>query len=120
MEARNVLPVLQGMIKVATAVQLRLNVNTLALDDDVRGRLVRLAGKRLTDEGVLIIDAHRYRTQEQNRQDALERLVELVRKAAARPRTRKKTRPTLASKLERLHKKRQRSEVKKLRRRVDD
>jgi ribosome-associated protein len=74
----------------------------------------------MTEEGVLIIDAHRYRTQEQNRQDALDRLVELVRKAAAKPKTRRKTRPTLASQLERLDKKRQRGEVKKLRRRVED
>jgi ribosome-associated protein len=111
----------QNVNKVATAVQLRFDVlNSPSLDQDVKDRLVRKAGARMTGDGILLIDAHRYRTQEQNRQDALERLVELVRKAAEKPKLRKRTRPTLASQQERLERKRQRSETKKLRHRVED
>ncbi len=81
----------QNVNKVATAVQLRFDVaHSASLPDDVRGRLTRLAGKRLTKEGYLVIDARRFRTQEQNRKDAIARLVSLVRQAAQRPKIRKR------------------------------
>jgi ribosome-associated protein len=109
----------QNVNKVATAVQLRFDVaNSTSLPDDVRERLIRIAGKRLTEDGVLLIDAHRHRTQEQNRQDALERLEALIRQAAQPPKTRRKTRPTAASKKRRLERKRRRGELKRLRRSV--
>jgi len=106
----------QNVNKVATAVQLRFDVvKSPSLSDDVRDRLISLARKRITEEGVLIIDARRFRTQGANRQDAIERLVELIRKAAQEPQIRRKTRPTLASKTRRLETKRHRSETKRLR-----
>ncbi|MDX1252995.1 MAG: aminoacyl-tRNA hydrolase [Gammaproteobacteria bacterium] len=109
----------QNVNKVATAVQLRFDAaHSPALPDDVRARLMKLAGRRMTVEGVLIIDARRFRTQLQNRQDALERLVELIRKATEKPLPRKKTKPTLASKKRRLESKRRHGEAKGLRGRV--
>jgi len=109
----------QNVNKVATAVQLKFNVaNSPSLPNGVRQRLIRIAGKRMTEEGVLIIDARRYRTQGQNRRDAIQRLVGLVRLAAERPRPRKKTRPSMATKKRRLESKRRRSETKRMRRRV--
>jgi ribosome-associated protein len=109
----------QNVNKVATAVQLRFDAaNTSSLPDDVRERLFSLAGKRMTKDGVLIIDARQYRTQERNRQDAIERLVELIRSAAQKPKRRRKTKPTRESKRRRLQSKRRRGEVKRLRRRV--
>ena len=106
----------QNVNKVATAVQLRFDVaKSPSLSKDVRDRLVLLARKRITEEGVLIIDARRFRTQGANRRDAIERLVELIRKAAQEPRIRRKTRPTLASKTRRLETKRHRTETKRLR-----
>jgi ribosome-associated protein len=85
------------------------------LSDDVAVRLARLAGRRLTRDGVLVITAQRHRTQERNRADALERLVDLIRTAAVRPTPRRPTRPTLGSKLRRLEGKKRRSGVKSLR-----
>jgi ribosome-associated protein len=79
----------------------------------VKERLERLAGRRLTNDGVLIITAQRFRTQERNREDALERLVALIRQATERPKPRRPTRPTLASKHRRLEAKGRRSEIKK-------
>jgi len=109
----------QKVNKVATAVQLRFDVrHSPSLPDDVRQRLTRLAGKRMTDDGVLIIEARRFRTQEQNRQDAINRLVELIRRAARKPRSRRKTQPTAASKQRRLESKRRRSDTKRWRRPV--
>jgi ribosome-associated protein len=109
----------QNVNKVATAVQLRFDVrNSLSLPDDVRERLVRVAGKRMTEEGVLIIDARRYRSQERNRQDGLDRLIALIQKAAQKPRARRKTRPTAESKRRRLEGKRHQSEKKRLRKTV--
>ena len=109
----------QKVNKVATAVQLRFDVGkSPALPEDVRERLTRLAGRRITEDGILIIDARRFRTQERNRQDAMNRLVELIRRAAERPRTRRKVKPTLASKRRRLEAKRRRGELKKMRRLV--
>lgn len=113
----------QKINKTATAVQLRFNVaRSVSLPQDVRERLVRLAGRRITRGGVLVIDARRFRTQERNRQDALERLLRLIRKAAERPKPRRKTKPTLAAKKRQLQAKRRRSETKRLRQpvRVDD
>jgi len=109
----------QKVNKVATAVQLRFDVGKCpALSEDVRERLTRLAGRRITEDGILIIDARRFRTQERNRQDAINRLVELIRRAAERPRTRRKVKPTLASKRRRLEAKRRRGEIKRMRRPV--
>jgi ribosome-associated protein len=104
----------QNVNKVASAVQLRFDVlNSPSLPDDVKARLARLAGRRLTQDGVLIISAQRFRTQERNREDALSRLVELIRLATERPKPRRPTRPTLASKKRRLESKAKRSEVKR-------
>ena len=107
----------QNVNKVATAVQLRFDVvNSPSLPGDVRKRLIYLAGRRATEEGVLIIEARRFRTQERNRQDAIDRLVELIRKAAEKPKPRSKTRPTLASKRRRLEAKHHKGEAKRTRR----
>lgn len=109
----------QNVNKVATAVQLRFDVaGSPSLPEAVRRRLVRLAGKRMTADGVLVIEARRFRQRERNRQDAVERLVALVRKAAQPPKPRRRTRPTPASKQRRLAAKRRRSETKRLRKRV--
>ena len=109
----------QNVNKVATAVQLRFDVfRSPSLPEDVRRRLVRIAGKRVSKEGVLLIDARRFRTQERNRQDAVERLVQWIRRAAEKPKKRIKTRPTLSSRDRRLEGKRQRSETKRLRKLV--
>lgn len=106
----------QNVNKVATAVQLRFDVrNSRSLTEEIRERLIRVAGKRVTGEGVLIIEADRFRTREQNRRDARERLVRWVRKAAEFPKQRRKTRPTLKSKERRLEEKRLRSETKRAR-----
>ncbi len=104
----------QNVNKVESAVQLRFDVrNSPSLPDDVRARLERIAGKRLTNDGVLVITAQRFRTQERNREDAVARLVELIRQATERPKPRRPTRPTLASKKRRLEAKGRRSEIKK-------
>jgi len=108
----------QNVNKVATAVQLRLNLAESGLPLEVRQRVERIAGSRLSNEGVLIIDAQRFRTLEQNREDARNRLAELVKQAATPPRKRRPTRPTLASRQRRLDKKRHTSEKKQLRKRV--
>ncbi len=105
----------QNVNKVSSGVQLRFNTLAPALPEDVRERLTRLAAKRINRDGILVIDASRYRTQEQNRADALQRLVNLIRKATIKPKRRKKTRPTLASKEKRLETKRRRSQIKRLR-----
>ena len=106
----------QNVNKVATAVQLRFDVvNSPSLTADVKTRLVKLAGKRMTDAGVLIIEASKFRTQEKNREDAIERLNALVKKASEKPKLRHKTKPTKASKEERLKEKKKRGETKKMR-----
>jgi len=106
----------QNVNKLASAVQLRFDVrNSPSLPDEVRARLERLAGKRLTRDGVVVITAQRHRTQERNRDDALERLIVLIRAAAVRPTPRRPTRPTLGSKLRRLEGKKRRSGTKALR-----
>jgi ribosome-associated protein len=106
----------QNVNKVATAVQLRFDVvHSPSLGADLKGRLLRLAGKRINSEGVLILEAKRFRTQEANREDALAKFHELVRKAGEKPKLRHKTKPTKASKEERIKEKKQRGAVKKLR-----
>jgi ribosome-associated protein len=106
----------QNVNKLATAVQLRFDVrHSPSLPAGVRERLERLAGKRLTRDGVLIIAAQRHRTQERNRQDALDRLLELIREAAVVPVRRRATRPTMGSRKRRLEGKRRRSAIKDLR-----
>jgi ribosome-associated protein len=106
----------QNVNKVSTAVQLRFDVvHSLSLPEPVRARLIALAGRRLTQEGVLIIEAERYRSQRRNRDDALERLIELIREACEVETPRRPTRPTLASKKRRLDSKQRRGETKKLR-----
>ncbi|MBK9208544.1 MAG: aminoacyl-tRNA hydrolase [Anaerolineales bacterium] len=106
----------QNVNKVATAVQLRFDVtNSPALTADVKIRLLKLAGKRMTDAGVLIIEASKFRTQEKNREDAIRRLNELVSNASEKPKLRHKTKPTKASKEERLKEKKKRGETKKYR-----
>jgi ribosome-associated protein len=108
----------QNVNKVASAVQLRFDVRASSLPEDVKERLIRLAGSRMTGEGVLLIEAKRFRTQEQNREDAVQRLIELVRKSLTKPKARKKTKPTQAAKEERLKQKKRRGEIKKMRRSV--
>jgi ribosome-associated protein len=106
----------QNVNKLATAVQLRFDVErSPALPEGVRARLKTLAGRRLTQDGVLVITAQRHRTQERNRQDALERLIDLIRRAATPPVPRRPTRPTLASKCRRLEAKSRRAGIKSLR-----
>jgi ribosome-associated protein len=107
----------QNVNKVSTAVQLRFNVRrSRALPEGVRERLERLAGHRLTNEGVLVITANRFRTQARNREDARARLVALIREAAVARKARRATRPTFASKVRRADEKRRRSRIKALRR----
>jgi ribosome-associated protein len=107
----------QNVNKVSTGVQLRWDVaHTTALPPDVKGKLMRLAGSRMTSAGELIITAHSFRTQEANRTDALERLAELVRKAFFKPKRRIKTRPTAASRKQRVEHKKRRGEIKRDRR----
>ena len=107
----------QNVNKLSTAVQLRFDVrHSTSLPGDVRARLERLAGSRLTRDGVLVLIAQRHRTQPRNRQDALDRLIELVRQAAVRPLKRRPTRPTKASRERRIEGKKHRGGVKNLRR----
>jgi ribosome-associated protein len=108
----------QNVNKVSTAVQLRFDVaRSPSLPEDVRARLKRLAGRRLTAEGVLVIEANRHRTQGRNREDARERLFELIRKASIAPKPRRATKPSAASRRRRLDTKRKRGEVKRARQR---
>ena len=102
----------QNVNKLATAAQLRFDTSKAALPDDARARLIRLAGQRMTKEGVIVIHAQRYRTQERNRADAIDRLLELLKEALVRPTPRRPTRPTLGSKQRRLEGKKRRSDIK--------
>jgi len=106
----------QNVNKLASAVELRFDVRrSPSLPDDVRARLEHLAGNRLTRDGVLVIDAHRHRTQARNRQDARARLVDLIRRAAVAPRPRRATKPTAGSRERRLESKKRRATTKGLR-----
>ena len=107
----------QNVNKVATACQLRFDVRqSTSLQELVKARLVKLAGSRMTDEGVLVLEAKRYRTQEQNRADALLRLTALIQKAAIEPKTRRATRPSLSARAERVSSKKKRGVTKQARR----
>ena len=109
----------QNVNKVSTAVQLRFDVqNSPSLPEDVRKRLMILAGNRITEDGVLIINARQYRSQEQNRKDGMNRLIQLVRQASVTPKFRRRTRPSLASKSRRLAAKHHRSKIKQKRRSI--
>jgi ribosome-associated protein len=107
----------QNVNKVATAVRLRFDVRgSASLPDEVRDRLIRLAGRRVGEDGVLTLHARSRRTQEANRREAIERLVELIQRACEKPRPRRATRPTAASRARRLEAKRRRGQTKQARR----
>jgi ribosome-associated protein len=107
----------QNVNKVASAVQLRFDVrNSPSLAPDVKERLIRIAGSRVTEDGVLIIEAKRYRTQEQNRFDALQRLTVLIQKALEKPKVRKATHPSVTAKAARVGDKKRRGQLKRVRR----
>lgn len=109
----------QNVNKVATSVQLRFDVrNSSSLEPDVKERLIKLAGSRVTEDGILIIEAKRYRTQEQNRFDATERLIAWIQKALVVPKVRRATRPSLTSKAARVGEKKKHGEIKRIRRYV--
>lgn len=112
----------QNVNKLATAAQLRLDTRDISLAEDTAQRLRTLAGQRMTKDGVIVIHAQRFRTQERNRADAIDRLLELLREASIRPKTRRPTRPTLGSKTRRLEGKKRRGDIKAGRntRRFDD
>jgi ribosome-associated protein len=110
----------QNVNKVATAVELRVDLAASQLPEDVKARLIALAGRRLTRDGVLLIEAREYRTQGENREAARARLLALVEQAFHRPKIRTKTRPTRAAKERRLESKKQRAATKSRRRRVAD
>ncbi len=107
----------QNVNKVSTAVQLRFDIaDSASIPKDVKQRLMRLAGKRMTEEGVLVIEARRYRSQEKNRQDARERLADLIRRSLHKPPRRKATRPSSAARQRRLDSKKKRGQIKRSRR----
>ncbi|HLU91881.1 MAG TPA: alternative ribosome rescue aminoacyl-tRNA hydrolase ArfB, partial [Pedomonas sp.] len=108
----------QNVNKVSTAVQIRFNARLSPnLPDDVFERLVRIAGKRMTRDGVIVITAQQFRSQERNREDAVNRLVEMIREATVRPTVRRETKPTYGSKQRRLAAKTKRGQIKSLRQR---
>lgn len=111
----------QNVNKVSTAVRLRFDAaNSPLLSEDVRRRLARLAGKRMSGDGVLVVEARRFRTQERNREDALHRLVRLIAKAWEPPAPRRPTKPTQAARQRRVEQKKKRSKVKRDRTKVED
>lgn len=106
----------QNVNKVATAAQLRFDArNSPSLPEEVKARLLKLAGKRITQEGILVIEAKRYRTQEQNREDALQRFSALIQKALEKPKSRRATRPSAAARARRIESKKRRAEIKRTR-----
>jgi ribosome-associated protein len=102
----------QNVNKVSTAAQLRFDTSKIALPPDAAQRLARLAGSRMTKDGVIVIQAFRFRTQERNRADGVERLVEMLKEAMVRPTPRRPTKPTFGSKQRRLEGKKRRSDIK--------
>ena len=109
----------QKVNKASSAVQLRFDVrNSPSLPENIRMRLIQIAGKRVTEDGILIIEASQQRTQEGNRQDAINRLIELIQEAAKEPKERKKTQPSKGAIQRRLDEKRQQSEKKKKRKKI--
>lgn len=110
----------QKVNKSSTAVQLRFDVlHSPGLPEEVRSRLIGIAGRRLSEEGILVIEAKRFRSQDRNRQDAVDRLTALIRQAARKPRRRRPTRPSTAARERRVRKKKQRSAIKQQRSRRD-
>ncbi|MDL1910119.1 aminoacyl-tRNA hydrolase [Chloroflexi bacterium CFX6] len=105
----------QNVNKVATAAQLRFDVRSSSLPEEAKARLISLAGKRVSSDGILMIEAKRFRTQEQNRADAIRRFVELARKSLSKPKARARTKPTKAAREKRLKEKRARGEIKRIR-----
>jgi ribosome-associated protein len=110
----------QNVNKVATAVELRVDVTASALPEDVKARLIAMAGRRMTGDGILLVDAREHRTQAQNRDTARARLLALVEQAFHRPKKRTRTRPTRAAKERRLESKQKHSIAKARRRQVGD
>jgi ribosome-associated protein len=110
----------QNVNKVATAIHLRFDINASSLPDRYKERLLRLNDQRITKEGVIIIKAQEHRSQEQNREEALQRLQELIRRAVAVPKLRRPSKPTLSSQRKRLDRKSKRSQIKAMRGRVTD
>jgi ribosome-associated protein len=110
----------QNVNKVSSAVELRFNVRASGLPDEVKERLIAIAGARVTSDGDLLIDSREHRTQAQNREAARARLVNFIRLAAIRPKKRRPSKPTKSSKEQRLQSKKQRGEIKKARRVIDD
>ena len=111
----------QNVNKVASSVQLRYDVlNSSSLGPEVKQRLLKLAKNRITGNGILIIEAKRYRTQEQNRQDAINRLITLILKSVEKPKKRIKTKPTITSSMVRVDEKKRRGEVKRTRQSIPD
>ncbi len=110
----------QNVNKVSTAVQLRFDIDRSSLPPEVKARLRTLAGKRVTADGVLVIDSREHRTQAQNREAARTRLVALLQRAAHRPKARRKTRPTAGARERRIQSKKQRAEIKEARRPAGD
>ena len=107
----------QNVNKVSSSVQLRFDIrNSPSLESEVKERLIKLTGSRVTDDGILIIEAKKYRTQEQNRYDATQRLIAWVQKALEKPKVRRATRPNLTAKAARVGDKKKRGEIKKTRR----
>ena len=102
----------QNVNKVSTAAQLRFDTNKITLPPDAAERLARLAGSRMTKDGVIVIQAFRFRTQERNRADGIERLVEMLKEAMVRPTPRRATKPTFGSKQRRLEGKKRRGDIK--------
>src|SRR6201991_4739783 len=102
----------QNVNKLATAAQLRFDTGKIVLPEDARARLNRLAGQRMTKDGVIVIHAQRFRTQERNRADAIDRLLELLKESLVRPTPRRPTKPTLGSKQRRLEGKKRRGDIK--------
>ena len=111
----------QNVNKVATAVQLRFDVrNSPSLTTAVKARLIKLAGSRVTEDGILIIEAKRHRSQEQNRLDGIQRLVTLIQKALEVPKARKATRPSIRAKAARVDAKKKRGQIKRIRRQAPE
>ncbi len=109
----------QNVNKVETAVHLRFDIRASSLPDDMKERLLRMRDQRLSREGVLVIKAQRFRSREKNREDAFDRLQEIIGSVTKVPKTRRRTKPTLSSKVKRLEKKEKRSDIKSLRGRID-
>lgn len=109
----------QNVNKVATAIHLRFDIKKSSLPDDIKEKLLKIKGKKLTDDGIIILKAQKYRTQEKNREDALLRLKDIIEKALIEKKKRKATKPTLGSKQKRIEDKTNRSQLKSLRKKMD-